>query len=91
MWVRAFVWHHTRTRCRIPVEVLVNTGAGGGNYFSAAFVRSVERSWRGGQSVMSPRGQGRLREASPTSNAVPPTKMSGSCELLLVFSPEKRV
>ena len=56
VWVRAFVWHHTRTSCRIPVEVLADNGAGGGKYSSAAFVRSLERSGRGGQSVMSPRG-----------------------------------
>ena len=48
VWVRAFVWYHTRTSCHIPVEVLVDTGAGGGKYSSAAFVRSVERSGRGG-------------------------------------------
>ena len=91
VWVRAFVWHHTKTSCRIPVEVLVDTGAGGGNYSSAAFVRSVERSGRGGQSVMSSRGQGWLRAANPTNSAVPPMRISGSCELPLVFSPEDRV
>ena len=41
--------------------------------------------------MMSSRGQGSLREANPTRNAVPPMKISGSCELSLVFSPEDRV
>ena len=91
VWVRAFVWHDTRTSYRIPVEVLVDTGAGGGNYSSTAFVRSVERSGREGQSVMSPREQALLRAANPTSSEVPSMKISGSCELPLVFSPEDRV
>ena len=47
MWVLAFVCHHTATSCRIVVEVLVHTVEGGGNYFSAAFVRSIERCGRG--------------------------------------------
>ena len=91
VWVRAFVWHHTRTSYRIPVELLVDTGAGGESYSSATFVRSVERSERGGPKVMNPRGQGWLRAANPTNSAVPPMKNPGSCEPPLVFSPEDRV
>ena len=40
---------------------------------------------------MSPRGQGWLRAANPTSSAVSPMKISGLCEVPLVFSPEDRV
>ena len=91
VWVNAFVWHQTKTSCRIPVEVLVDTGAGGGNYASEAFVRSVEHSGRGGQSMVSSSGQGWLRAANPASSATPPMKIAGSCELPLVFRPEDRV
>lgn len=82
MWVHAFVWHTTRTfrwRCWL------DTGAGGGNYASAAFVHSVARSGKGGRSMMRSRGQGLLRGANPTNSATPPMNISGSCELLLVF------
>ena len=47
----------------MPVEVLVDTGARGGNYTSSAFLRSVENGGGGGQSMFSPRGQA-LRVAS---------------------------
>ena len=47
----------------MPVEVLVDTGARGGNYTSGAFLRSVENGGRGGQSMLSPREQA-LRVAS---------------------------
>ena len=40
---------------------------------------------------MSPRGPGWLRAANPTSSAVLTMRISGSCELPLVFSPEDRV
>ena len=80
------MWHHTRTSCRIPVAVLVDTGVGGGNYSSAAFVRSVERSGRGGQSVMSPRGQGWSRAAKPRTSVVHPVRILWWCELPLVLS-----
>lgn len=33
-WVRAFVWYHARPCRPIPVDVLVDTGVGGGNYSS---------------------------------------------------------
>ena len=48
VWAYALVRHQTRTSCRISVEVLVDTAAGGGNYASAASVHYVEHSGRGG-------------------------------------------
>ena len=91
MWVRAFVWHHTRTIFRILMELLVDTGARGGNYSSVASVRSVKRSVSGVQSVVSSTGQGWLKAVNPTSRTVPPKKITGSCELPLAISPEDRV
>ena len=46
-WVKATIWHPTRSCCRLPVDVLLDTGAGGGKYASESFVRSVERNARG--------------------------------------------
>lgn len=90
--MREFVWHHTRTSCRIRVEVvLVDTGAGGGNYSSATFVRSGQRSGYGGESIMNPRRQEWVKGVNPTSSVIPLMKMSGSCELPLVFSPNDSV
>lgn len=91
VWVSAFVWHPTKTSCQIPVEVLVDTGAGGDNYASVAFMYSIECRGGGGQSLTSSRGQGWLRVASPTNSAVPPMKIPGSCELPLLFSQEDKM
>ena len=90
MWVKAVVWHATRTSCRIPVEVLVDTGAGGGNYASAAFASSIEHNGRKGQFALSSKGKGWLRAANPPDSAVPPMKVVGSCEIPLVFAPEDK-
>ena len=43
VWVHAFLWHQTRTICRIPVEVLVDTGAGGGQ-LRVSDVRAFDRT-----------------------------------------------
>ena len=75
----------------MPVHVLVDTGAGGGNYASESFVRSVERNVRGGQRMISSKGKGWLRAANPTQSGVPPMNIIGSCDIPLVFSPEDRV
>lgn len=64
--VKARIWHPTGTSCLLPVDVLVDTRAGGGNYASESFVRSVERNVSGGRSITSSRGKGLLRAANPT-------------------------
>ena len=62
----------TRSSCRLPVDVLINTGTEGGNYASESFVRSVERNARGGGSIVSSKGKGLLRAANPIQSGVPP-------------------
>ena len=37
--VRAFMWHHTRTSGRIPIEVLVDTGAEDGNSLRHSYIQ----------------------------------------------------
>lgn len=91
VWVKGIVWHPRKASCRIPVNVLVGTGAGGGRYASAAFVKSIEDSARGGQPLLSSRGKGWLRAASPRGRKQPPMEISGSCEIPVVFNPEDKV
>lgn len=46
LWVDAKVWHPHKVSMRLPVTVLLDTGAGGGNYVSFAFWLSVQK-WGG--------------------------------------------
>lgn len=75
----------------MPVDVLIDTGAGGGNYASESFVRSIERNARGGERIISSKGKGSLRAANPIQSGVPPMNIVGSCDIPLVFMPEDRV
>lgn len=75
----------------MPVDVLIDTGAGGGNYASESFVRSIERNARGGERIISSKGKGSLRAANPIQSGVPPVNIVGSCDIPLVFMPEDRV
>lgn len=91
VWVKAVVWHPTNMSLRMTVVVLIDTGAGGGDYASKAFVRSIEQNARGRESIMSTRGRGLLRAANPTNSAVPPMDILGSTDIPLVFPPEDQV
>ena len=75
----------------MPVDVFVNTGAGGGNDASEAYVRSVERNERAGQRMISPKCKGSLRAANPTRSRISPMNSVGSCHIPLVFMSEDRV
>ena len=86
-WVRAHLWNpHTRQR-GLFVNVLLDSGAGGGNYASASFVRGIERSEYKGKNMISRRGKGRLLAANPINSKVPPMDILGTCLLALVFPP----
>ena len=72
--------------------MLIDTGAGGGNYVSLAFWKSVQ-SW-GGKAVarkLSSRGKGVLLVANPDNSGVPGMQILGSTVLPIVFPPEDRV
>ncbi len=45
------------------MDVLVDTGAGGGNHASATFIYEIERTEYDGRSMISKKGKGRLRAA----------------------------
>ena len=41
LWVHGRIWNPRRVAGRIPVGILIDTGAGGGNYISLAVWSSV--------------------------------------------------
>lgn len=84
-WVQAHLWDK-RTRQRSQtVNVLVDSGAGGGNDGSSAFIQGVERRPYGGNNIMSKQGRGRLRAANPSDSDVPPMTILGTACFFLVF------
>ena len=73
-----------------PVDILVDTGAGGGSYMSLAFYHMTARL---GKSVtaLTKHGRGALHAASPLSNKTPPMRILGSTTLPLKFPAETRI
>ena len=72
---------------RIPVEILLDTGAGGGSYMSVALYCTL-RQWGGVSQKLSTRGKGALHEANPNHCNIPPMRVLGSARLPIVFLPE---
>ena len=91
VWIRGKLWHATRLSCRVPVEVLVDTGAGGGNYASLVFMKTVQTNLWGGKAIISSAGKGFLRAANPKGSAIPPMEVIGSGVKPVVFPPIDRV
>lgn len=90
-WVQARLWNRRTRQGPRMITVLLDTGAGGGNYASASFIREVERMEYGGRNMLSKRGRGHLRAANPQDSNVPPMRILGSCTLFLVFPPMDHV
>ena len=82
---------HLSTHERLSVSVLVDTGAGGGNYTSLSFTKTVEGHLHGGRSIINPSGKGFLRAANPRDSDVSPMEVIGSCLIPLIFTPVNRV
>ncbi|CAN0570094.1 unnamed protein product, partial [Laminaria digitata] len=91
LWVQGRLWDPRRVAGRIPVGILIDTGAGGGNYISLAFWSSV-RSWGGsaGRRKLNRRGRGSLQAANPAGSKVPGMEIMGSTVLPIVLPPEDR-
>ena len=87
LWVHRTVWHSKRVRPRIPVEILLDTGAGGGSYMSVALYCTL-RQWGGVSQKLSTRGKGALHAANPTHCNIPPMRVSGSARIPIVSLPE---
>ena len=95
MLVNTTVWNPHPVSCRTPVRVFIDTGAGGGNYASEAFIKTVESASMGGRSIVTSTGNGSLRAANPRiskriSKAFP-MEIVGSYTLLLVIAPADQV
>ena len=67
--------------------MLVDSGAGGGNYASAKLIHEIEQAEYNGRNMISKRGKGRLRAATPVDSKEPPMTILGTCILFLVFPP----
>ena len=86
-WVRANLWNKRARQRSQVINVLLDSGAGGGNYASTAFIRGVERTEYAGRNMISKRGRGRLRAANPENSGVPPMDILGTRIIFLVFPP----
>ena len=91
VWIRGKLSRATHLSCRITVKVVVDTGAGGGNYALLAITKTVETNLLGGQSIISPSGKGFLRAAKPRNSGVSPMEVIGFCVIPMVFFPVDRV
>ena len=91
VWVHATLWHATSSSRRLPIAVLVDTGAGGGNYVSRQFIESIEERKGCGKSLIHPTGKGLLSASNPKYSAVPPIEVVGSCLLPLGFAPVDQI
>lgn len=86
-WVDAYLWNIKKRKRVNHTVVLLDSGADGGNYASADFVHSVERTVFGGRNITSKKGRGFLRAANPTDSDVAPMSVVGTAMLALVFPP----
>ena len=76
---------------RLPIAVLMDTGAGEGNYVSRQFIEPIEERDGWGKSPINPTGDGLLHAANPANSAVPPMEVVGSRLLPLVFAPVDQI
>ena len=91
LWVQGRLWDRRKVAGRIPVGILIDTGAGGGDYVSLAFWKSVQ-SWgsSAGRRKLKRRGKGSLQAANPAGSKVPGMEIMGSTVLPIVLPPEDR-
>ena len=71
VWIRGKLWHATRLSCRVPIEVLVDTGAAGGNYASRAFTKTAETNVWGGYQSLTQLGKDFFEQPTPEIAASP--------------------
>ena len=85
------LWNkRTRQRGRV-LTVLLDSGAGGGNYASAKLIHEIERADYGGRNMISKKGKGRLRAANPENSKEPPMSILGTCFIFAVFPPVDKI
>lgn len=90
VWIRACSWHLSHADFRLPIDTLLDTGAGGGNYVS--FWLTI-RDWSGCQLSLHTRrsDRGTLRAANPRVSAVPLLRIRDTSVIPGLFPPEERV
>ena len=92
LWVQGKVMHPRGVEGRTPVSIMIDTGAGGGNYVSLSFWESIQ-SW-GGSAVhrqLSVKGKFSLLTANPTGSKEPGMTILGSTVLPIVLPPDGHV
>lgn len=90
-WVQAHIWNTLSRTKGLSIIVLVDTGAGGGNFVSERLIQAVQRTDFNGQNLASNRGRGFLRAANPADSGVAPMSIVGTTLLALIFLPVDRV
>lgn len=90
-WVKACLWNPIKRKRGYTVTVLLDTGAGGGNYASVKLIHAVQRHVFGVKRIISKRGQGFLHVANPAKDAVPPMSIVRTAVLPLIFPPVDHV
>ena len=77
-------------RNRIPLDILFDTGAGGGNYMSVALWSTLKK-WEVVRRQLNSKGKGALQAANPSNSKIPPMRVLGSSVVPIVFAPEDKV
>lgn len=90
LWVRGLVWNPKRLLQRVPVDILCDTGAGGGSYVSLT-LWSALRKHAGLRAKVSRQGRGYLHAANPLNSGVTPMRIPGTPTIPVVFTPEDYV
>lgn len=87
LWVVAEIWHRKRRSKPLRLDVLLDTGAGGGSYISLAL-------WRSLQPLLKRRldkwGAGALRAANPYGDPTPPMHILGQVAVPLFFEGDEK-
>ena len=89
LWVHGKLWNPRRVAGRIPVGILIDTGAAVDNYILLTFWSSVQ-TWGGsaGRRKLSLRGRGSLQAANPAGTKVPVMEIVGSTVMPIVLPPD---
>lgn len=86
LWMRERVWHPTRSSCREPVAIFLDTGANGGKYTSVKFCEAIQTSGRRlAVDSLNSKGPGCLHAVQHESNHTPLMAVSGSTVITLVY------
>ena len=88
LWVRGQIWHRYRRQRPWPVEILLDTCAGGGSYMSLALWRGLRKLFRRDIDTGSP---GFLEAANPSDSETPPMRILVSAVVPVLLESDYRV